>query len=988
MYIIVFLIAIVIVALYLASSLWGRRDASGARYLLILILAAAVWSTAYAAELVADDLETKLLWAKVEYIGIVVIAPAWFLFAVLYTARSTWFIGSSRKIALLAIIPIITLALVWTNESHGLIWSQTALDTSAPLSTLELAYGTWFWIHTSYSYLLLLIGSIWFVVLIQQATHFFRWQVGAILFGISVPWIANLLSITGLIQFNLDLTPFAFIITGLAFAFSLYRYRMLDIIPFARQTVVDLLIDPVIVLDSEKRIVDTNPATRQLTNLPNRELIGLSVDQILGHHADLENLFSDLHSVQTEIPITVSIGQQYFDTLISPLNDHRKSVIGWLVVLHDITLRKSAEDKLRYAKDNLELMVARRTAELEDANQQIREELKRRQLAEQRYRTLFQEAPVMYVITREQQGTPMVVDCNQLFLESLGYQREEILERPLADFYAATSNADLEQGYLRAMREEVVIEERQLLTRQGQVIETLLNVAPEFDQEGNVLGTRAMYVDVTKRNQTERKFQGLLESAPDAIVIVNKLNRIVLVNAQTENMFGYTRDELLDQPLEILIPKRFHKIHGEHLAGYFSGSQVRPMGAGLELWARRRDGSEFSAEISLSPLETEEGLLVSSAIRDISKRKQAEVALRESESKFRNIIEASPLGMHLYQLDPDGRLLFMEANPAADEIIGVDHDQFVGKTFEQAFPEIGATDLPKHFRQVAANGGMWSTDQLRFEGESFSGVYEVNTFQTSPGKIVAAFRNVTKRKQIEEEQIRLIEMTERQREQLRILARQLIVAQETERKDLARELHDRVGQNLAALDFNLNRIRTLQAFDAPASTPIHQLIELVDNSSAILAQTGESMRDVMAELRPPMLDDFGLMAALEWYGSQFVAPRGIAVTVSGEELVRRLAPEVELAFFRIAQEAFTNIFKHAQATTVTVRLETEPDRDIVRLVVADNGGGFEPTSLAGPADRQSWGLIGMQERAEAVAAHCRIESIPGQGTQVIVEVSR
>ena len=674
--------------------------------------------------------------------------------------------------------------------------------------------------------------------------------------------------------------------------------------------------------------------------------------------------------------------------LISPLNDHRKSVIGWLLVLHDITLRKSAEEQLRYAKDRLELTVAERTCDLEDANQQIREELNRRRLAEQRYRTLFQEAPVMYVITREQQGKPLVVDCNQLFLKSLGYQREEILDRPLADFYTATSIADLEQGNLRAIRKEIVIEERQLLTRQGKVIETLLHVAPEYDPEGNAIGTRAMYVDVTQRIQSERKFQGLLESAPDAMVIVDKQGRIVLVNTQTEKMFGYIRDELLDQPLEILLPERFHKEHRGHLTGYFAESEARPMGTGLELWATRRDGSEFAVEISLSPLETEEGLLVSSAIRDISKRKQVEVALRESESKFRNIIEASPLGMHLYELDADGRLIFVEANPAADEILGVDHEQFVGKTFEQAFPEAVQTELPEQFRHVAVNGGIWSTDQFRYEGESISGVFEINAFQTSPGYIVVAFRDVTRRRQIEDEQTRLVKMTQQQREQLRILARQLVKAQEIERKDLARELHDRVGQNLAALDFDLSRIRSQLTSDSSASNQNQQLIELVDSSLARLARTGESIRDVMAGLRPPMLDDFGLMAALDWYGSQYVAPRGIAITVSGDKIEPSLAPEEELALFRIAQESFNNIFKHAQATTVTVRLETEPDRDIVRLVVADDGGGFEPTSRAGPADRQSWGLIGMKERAEAVAAHCRIESIPGQGTQVIVELSR
>jgi two-component system sensor histidine kinase UhpB len=180
-------------------------------------------------------------------------------------------------------------------------------------------------------------------------------------------------------------------------------------------------------------------------------------------------------------------------------------------------------------------------------------------------------------------------------------------------------------------------------------------------------------------------------------------------------------------------------------------------------------------------------------------------------------------------------------------------------------------------------------------------------------------------------------------------------------------------------------IRSQLTDDSPASD---QIRPQVDASMALLGQTAERIRDVMADLRPPVLDDYGLVAALDWYGSQFVAPRGITVTMGGQEPSPRLAPQVELALFRIAQEALTNVIKHAQATKATVHLETDPDQDTVRLVVVDDGTGFDPARQAGPADRQSWGLIGMVERAEAVGAHCRIESASGQGTQVVVEVTR
>jgi len=462
----------------------------------------------------------------------------------------------------------------------------------------------------------------------------------------------------------------------------------------------------------------------------------------------------------------------------------------------------------------------------------------------------------------------------------------------------------------------------------------------------------------------ESRFRQLLESTPDAVVIIDVDGNILLVNEQTMRLFGYTRLELVGRPFETLLPPRLRESPARNRAAYFSDSSARPLGSGLDMAGMRKDDTEFPVDISLRVSETDEGLTATAFIRDLTERRASDAMLRKNAKHFEALLESAPDAVVI--VDAGGKIFF--ANQQTEKLFGYDRSELLDRPVEVLIPE------RFHEHHIALRDGYLANPQprpigagLELAGRRKNGIefpvdISLSGIETSDGRLVAAFvRDATDRKARAD--------VERDIAARRAVLTHLVSAGEDERRRIAADIHDDSIQVVTAAGIRLQIMR--ESLDDPA-----QLL-LLDELGDTIQHAISRLRHLLFELRPPALDHEGLGPALRMYLDVADEQTSTAYHLD-DRLTSQPAEATRVILYRIAQEVLTNVRKHAGADNATVTLTEREDG--YHVLVADDGVGF---ALAAAAERPGHlGIAAISERAELAGGWLRVSSTPDRGTTV------
>ncbi len=585
------------------------------------------------------------------------------------------------------------------------------------------------------------------------------------------------------------------------------------------------------------------------------------------------------------------------------------------------------------------------------------------QESEEKYRSMIEQASDGIFILDDE---GCYIDANPAGCSMVGYSRDEIVRMSAVDILPV---GETPMNILKAKELKVgqtIIMERRLKKKSGEVFDT--EVSYKMLSNGNNL---AIARDITEKKKIEEAIRAseetrrlIMSSALDAIVCINMKGVITVWTPQAEKLFGWKEAEAIGMTLtETIIPEKYKKRHEKGFKHYLDTGVGPVLNRIIEIAALNKTGEEFPIELSIIPIKQGESELFCAFIRDITEKKKAEIELRLNEEKYRTLVEQAIDAIALY--DANGVLL--DVNTGSVNLLGYTKEELIGMSLKNILTDDEIKSNPVQYELLREGKSTIKQRRMRRKDGTIVET-EVRSQQFPDGRFLSVIRDLTERIEAEKELAASYE-------DIRKLTGHIQNIREEERTGIAREIHDELGQQLTVLKMDVSWLRKkIGPTDEAVALKLNDLITMLD-------ETVKTVRRISSALRPSLLDDLGLVAAMEWQLGEFEKRSGIATsfTNAGEDL--HLPDLIKTALFRIFQESLTNIARHSNAARVTVAITIGNGKLI--MSIADNGKGFDKQKVA---EKKTLGILGMKERIAMIGGEYEIKSELGKGTEVLVQI--
>ena len=758
--------------------------------------------------------------------------------------------------------------------------------------------------------------------------------------------------VLGLLQFN-DKNPDQFNIrmikklenfaSGLAMAIA-ERQNMQALIESEQKfhTLFDNLKDAVIV--HKFNLSDNKPGPIQMANQAALELVGYDKEELTSmspwkiESDRVRNKY--LKDILAEIQ---EKGNAIFESEIIPKNGQRLAIEvnanlcklngeDFLIsIIRDITDRKSLEKELRENKD--------------------------------KYQALYDNAPLPY---HSLNRAGRIIDVNPKWLTTLGYLRKEVIGKSFTDFLHPDYLDKFNKMYHKFKQEGEIHEVHyKIKHKDGHYIDTSFDGYASYDYQGNMKRTYCVFKDITEQkrlqkslDQVEDRYRNLIHASTNHMFMLT-LDGYYMLSNDKVHQFGLEKGSQL-------VGRHVLEVHDLE-TGHFYQNKIEEVvqtkqPVSFEHTLHSTDRQHYHID-TLYPMHKDGQIWAIGGIcRDITDSKRSEIKLRESKQRYKDLVEKA--GTAILVDDAEGNFEYF--NKQFAELFGYSTQEIKNQSLSSLIHPDDLDEVNQIHKDRLQGKDVPSRYEYRGIKKDGSAIYiEVDAVELKEDDKIVGTRSY------------LWDITDRKKAelQLRQTMKYLSKLEENFRQQAAQKLHDHVGQNLTALTFNLDYI-----YNQLPKNSNKNVKKRFDDSLDLLNDTIQSIRNIISEMRPSVLEDYGLFAAINWYAEKYSERTSIQTRVNGSELEDRLPEEIESSIFRIVQELFNNAAKYSRADKIMVNFQEEDDK--ITIAVRDDGIGFKIDDIKNSDGPTGMGILSMEDRVSALGGKFELKSAPGQGTKI------